>query len=465
MFTEDILSEDNGIIKYYVNVDKFKLKEKYISKEIDSKKNIIIHFPFNINYEKNEIVSKYKNIKKISYVGFGDKDNKLPKGVYKSAYTRYGFRKGLSNVIYFIESSFPNIKVIEISTKDKTEISDTRFIFNNNDFNKLYNLIVPFNKDKKNQLDIIVTNFFASNFPDKFNKKTKKYYPGNITNYINEYAVNSNNLSKEDSQSIFELIKNNSQNDRKQIINTRNSLDVLYLEDILIEFEKKLSLKKITEQKWQQFFENNKFIFSQIFYTPQVFFASKSYAGGRDIFGKEGKFGDFLYKNKLTNNILIIEIKTHATKLLYNTVYRGKDVYPLSKELTGGINQILDHKQKLLNEYNTLYMNTVKNDENNGFSAFNPRCVIIIGSTTELKDKNKQTSFELFRNSIKDVEIITFDELLERIKITINIFKNDFKVNNSSIDLVITNDNKLKKRIKLNGGKAISPKEFIGGIK
>ena len=41
-------------------------------------------------------------------------------------------------------------------------------------------------------------------------------------------------------------------------------------------------------------------------------------------------------------------------------------------------------------------------------------CVLIVGQTPE--DADKQKSFELFRHNSKDVEIITFDELLEKLK-------------------------------------------------
>ena len=35
-------------------------------------------------------------------------------------------------------------------------------------------------------------------------------------------------------------------------------------------------------------------------------------------------------------------------------------------------------------------------------------------------NKEKYSSFELYRRSIKDIEIITFDELLERAKFIVN---------------------------------------------
>lgn len=43
------------------------------------------------------------------------------------------------------------------------------------------------------------------------------------------------------------------------------------------------------------------------------------------------------------------------------------------------------------------------------------KCVVIAGST--LTEPVKRRSFEVFRNSCKDVEVVTFDELLNKLKL------------------------------------------------
>ncbi|MDD3178549.1 MAG: DUF4263 domain-containing protein [Candidatus ainarchaeum sp.] len=467
MFTEEILSKSKNQIKYYIKIDKFKTKDKFISKEINIKENIIIHYPFRVDYEKNEIQLKYPNIKQINYTGFGDKDNKLPVGVFKSPKKGYGFTKGIRNIIYFIQEQFPNISVIEITNNAnaKTQINIDKFIFNVVDFNDAYNLITPFNKDKKNQLEIIISNYFAEIFPNTFKKKEKEYISGNLANFINGYSITDNQLSDKDIQSIFKLIKNNIKNNSNKIIATKQSLDIVYLEDILDKFNS-LLLSNATEPRWHGFFKENKALFSQIFYTPQIFFGSENYLGGKDIFGKNGKFGDFIYKNKLTDNILIVEIKTHKTKLLENKPYRGTDVYPVSKEFSGGINQILDQKQNLLNEFNSIHTKTTTKHKNIEFSAFNPQCFLLIGVTTELAENDKRKSFELFRNSIKDINIMTFDEFLERLKLTLDLFKITYNSTTKFSDYLIMDNNKLLiSTDKVSNMKTIDSKQFKESIK
>ena len=53
------------------------------------------------------------------------------------------------------------------------------------------------------------------------------------------------------------------------------------------------------------------------------------------------------------------------------------------------------------------------NSEDKGFETFNSKCVVLMGSISDLSDK-ELGSFELFRSNSKDVEILTFDELLAR---------------------------------------------------
>ena len=46
--------------------------------------------------------------------------------------------------------------------------------------------------------------------------------------------------------------------------------------------------------------------------------------------------------------------------------------------------------------------------------AYAVRCCLVIGQMP--CDEHEQRSFEMFRGNSKDVEIITFDELLEKLK-------------------------------------------------
>lgn len=145
-----------------------------------------------------------------------------------------------------------------------------------------------------------------------------------------------------------------------------------------------------------------------------------------------GKVCDFIYRNRLTKNVSLIEIKAPCQELLGNA-YRGKSthqpVYSMSHDLSGAIAQVLDYRGHLIKNFHALRGNS---DET--FEAFEPRCIVVIGTLASLgKYKGGTASFENFRNSLANVTIVTFDELLERVDDMIRVFS-EGPSNNARVD-------------------------------
>lgn len=69
-------------------------------------------------------------------------------------------------------------------------------------------------------------------------------------------------------------------------------------------------------------------------------------------------------------------------------------------------------KDVLLKEY---YIKKA-NSERQGikFDAYDPKTYLIIGNSEELNEPELE-SFELFRNGLKDIEIITFNEIVDKL--------------------------------------------------
>lgn len=171
------------------------------------------------------------------------------------------------------------------------------------------------------------------------------------------------------------------------------------------------------EEFWQEFLSKNSFVFAQLFSFPVIIIENKAYVGGKSISNRGGNIIDFLCTNNLTKNVVLIEIKTPATKLL-GSKYRG-DVYNISSELSGSVIQVSNYKNALLQNYIAL-----TNLEENRFEAFNPKSIVIIGNIQrELAEQQKKKSFELFRTSLNDVQIITYDELFGKIEFLVNLLE------------------------------------------
>lgn len=150
---------------------------------------------------------------------------------------------------------------------------------------------------------------------------------------------------------------------------------------------------------------------AQLFSHPMIIINNdKAYLGGKSIENQGGKIVDFIYKNRLTENTALIEIKTPTTKLLSGK-YRD-NIFPVSNELSGSVNQILSYRDELQKSYFNLIAHSTQK-----FQVFNPKCIVVIGCLEiEGFSDEQQKSFEIFRSDLRSVEILTFDELFNKIE-------------------------------------------------
>ncbi|MEU3787738.1 Shedu anti-phage system protein SduA domain-containing protein [Streptomyces sp900129855] len=191
--------------------------------------------------------------------------------------------------------------------------------------------------------------------------------------------------------------------------------------------EESLATTRGAEAVWQAFFEANQWIFG---YGLNLIACESIDDGklerittGADIFGGAGKRIDAIMRSKgLISSMLFCEIKTHDTELLAKTPYRA-GVYQASKELGGGVAQVQKTASKAQQLISREFLTRIYDDDGTPtgteLSTTRPRQVVVIGSLREFThngavNPEKINSFELYRTSIQDIEIITFDELYQR---------------------------------------------------
>lgn len=173
------------------------------------------------------------------------------------------------------------------------------------------------------------------------------------------------------------------------------------------------------EDFWQKLFKDNYWCISNLFTEPVIFFEEKAFVGGKGIENRGGKLVDFLYKNRITNYVSLVEIKTPKSKLIGSEYRNG--IYGMSNELSSAINQLLSYKDKIQKDYYRLLA-----ESESTFEVINPKCVLICGNIKgSLKSEQQKSSFELFRKNLKDVEIITYDELFNKIEIFLKLFSGE----------------------------------------
>lgn len=193
------------------------------------------------------------------------------------------------------------------------------------------------------------------------------------------------------------------------------------------------------EHLWQLYFEKNTWIFgyglSYVFNAPLENSKLEQYVSGFD-FNNSGKRIDALLKTKgIVESFCFAEIKTHNANLLkqVKTPYRPES-WQVSDELTGAIAQVQRTVQKSIANIRT--KTDIKDKDGNltGEKVFlyNPKAFIVIGSLEEFCKENginedKFSSFEMFRQGIHKIEIITFDELFQRASFIVKSNENSFK--------------------------------------
>ena len=204
-------------------------------------------------------------------------------------------------------------------------------------------------------------------------------------------------------------------NENLQALTTSASLEGLKRVEALM----RENLDNGKEEFWQQkVFNENQWVLAQIFSCPCTIYAQKAFVGGKSLDNKGGNVCDFIYRNKMTQNVALIEIKTPCTEIV-GKPYR--ETYSMSLDMSGAVNQVLNYRDELQKNFSTL---TRDLEEADTVRAFSPKCVVVIGKISTLNAK-QQKAFELYRSSFNNLTIITFDELHQKICHLMSVFKED----------------------------------------
>ncbi len=181
--------------------------------------------------------------------------------------------------------------------------------------------------------------------------------------------------------------------------------------------EAKANLGSGDEALWQRLLTENAWALSQVYAHPLVIIREQAYVGGKGIDNRGGTVVDYLFRNALTYNALLIEIKTPQTRLLTRDEYRN-GVYGPSQELGGATQQLLHATQTLREDFSSL-----TRGRSDDFNVFSPRSLLVIGMLPDAVDTVRRRSFEIYRNNLRGIEIVTFDELLEKAASLLKLLK------------------------------------------
>jgi hypothetical protein len=165
------------------------------------------------------------------------------------------------------------------------------------------------------------------------------------------------------------------------------------------------------EDWWQQFFEENVFALQLLFGGPTVFVDAQVPIGEGANSAKGKKIADYLLKNAMTNNASLVEIKKPSTTLMKRRPYR-EGVYGVQAEIGEAVTQVLDQALQL-----TRHETGTKHRTGDASWVSNaPRCFVVAGLASELDTNDKKKSFELYREHLSGVRLVTYDEVLGQLR-------------------------------------------------
>lgn len=245
----------------------------------------------------------------------------------------------------------------------------------------------------------------------RFPRRQRQAQPGEILEVI-QHTARDSRRNTADRQAAAQLVANDAQqmarDDPATLMQLRSEIERVTLGELIERFER-LMARNPTEDRWQEFFEANPFVLGVAFPHPVVLIRGQAHVGGTKLDGRGESIADFLFAQRLTGGIAIFEIKTTTTPLLEARAFRG-DLYGPNKVLCAAMAQALDQRSELIMNFHAKARDLEAQDGHVG----HVHCLVIAGMAPDTPARKR--SLDLFRNAAKDVAVVTFDELLEKLK-------------------------------------------------
>lgn len=244
--------------------------------------------------------------------------------------------------------------------------------------------------------------------PETYPPRERKLPPDLLANLVALGAA-APHLSPKDQMQTAKLVQQSIPALAKSAPNTlyqlKSEIELITLGE-LIEVYRKMMDSKATEPRWQKFLSQHPFVLDMAFGYPVKKIADQPYVGGKGFSGRGGQYSDFLMAARATGNLALIEIK-HPQHELLGQPYR--QTFVPSYELGGAVGQIVSQRSVVQREIFSLSHELKERIHAHAIAA-----IVIIGRTPE--DESKQRAFEQYRSGLKDVLVVTFDELLVRLE-------------------------------------------------
>lgn len=341
-------------------------------------------------------------IKKLLFTDAG----KMPVGMSQ---TGYGFRQALKPLFFVLKDYFGEIEEIVIGNFT-SKIVGNRIHISEKQYASMVSMLGLVYKENSGRLSKAALSELSNIFPRKFEPDThlSQYIPGTLENLLSKKGVVSQ-LSANDISAIVEIMPPLMDRSAKaksgvlsriRFTDLRDRSNRLELKAIIDEYDRLLKRRTQKENDWQEFFKRN------------ILFFNSSYISlvDRKNIGLSISIPDFLLIDQF-QFVDVFEIKRPDFALLgYD---KSHDNYYWSGEASRAIAQVEKYIFELENHASGL----IADFKNSGIeiNLVRPRGYVLI-SKRDMLDSRGQKAFKLLNNSLKNVQIILFDDFLNNLK-------------------------------------------------
>lgn len=384
---------------------------------------------------------RYIGLPTISFEGFDipapdevfeveDALSDLPEGFYTKALYGLGLPKVLHPIIKAVQK-VKGVRELLISKRRPTAIEGSTFVLAYSKFRETA-AVMKRVANRHQVRSLLEREVFAHNlilsesFPDRWEEKRPPHTPGALHETLSIVTRTQFPLNRADRAALFTEVEKRvadlSREDPGRLVQLQRNIELVALDGLIARFQAMLADEVGSEARWQALFEHNPFILAMAFGHPVVQVRSQAWVAGARVDGSGARIVDFLLRNPATNNAGLVEIKTPMTPLLARKAYRGQGASAIqgpSKDLSGAIIQVLDQRQNL--EQRIAQM--TRDDRGLVLETFHVECVVLAGKTAESLEERR--SLDLFRNSLKDVRVLTFNELLAKLEALRDLLASD----------------------------------------
>ncbi|HET8885445.1 MAG TPA: Shedu immune nuclease family protein [Salinimicrobium sp.] len=344
----------------------------------------------------------------------------------KGTYSNTGaFYKGFGDIIQEIAESISNLKELNIDyTKDSEttirKYRDSRFLtISEKDYNYMHGLFQTEKKLSSDNSKVEIIKYLQQKVPDIEieQKKSREIVSRDFKNLIFKQVLNDL-TDKEVKNLLFQLY-----DQYYEVIESKVELfketDTYKLDYIISEYERYFKEFSSDESMWQQFFEENfsiinpsyKYVIREV---DTIFNALDIEADKRPV--------DFIVVD-IYNNVELIELKTPSSPIISSK--KDRNNYYLVHNCTKACTQLEKYllcfernhseveklvKRKIFEKYG------IRQKDINLLTT-KPKAKLIIGKLDPItKKKSRHQDFQLQRHSFKNIELITYDEILKSLK-------------------------------------------------